>query len=821
LDWQIHTAVNNEPPFAGATVTAGPGTYLDIPTCNQQCGGPQDYFDVWTTSDIATDPANITTGTTPAVATRTVPLVGNIDISGLTDGKFYVIKGTYAESMRTILTMTGPGKTPLTVQRDTPGWGNNNRMISQEFSFTNPGGEYTNIQWVADCGNNTGRRRWGGVLLDGTLFVDTVEPAWVATWPNVSPVSSTLFTVNGNTNEDSTAFYVVLPDGASAPTSAQVKAGNDPSDSPAPFSGSFALSALVPGSKMVTGLTASTAYDVYVVAEDVRGPNLQTTPVLVDVTTNPPDSTPPGWTATYPQQSRTPAGLTGIGNLDEPGNAYFVVLPSGASAPTSAQVKAGNDASDTPAPGGSMSLLTSGVSGSDYVGGLIVGTTYDVYFAAEDLEGNLQVSPQLVSSAPAAAVDQFVTGGFIWGTSSVWSATTLSISNNNSSITVNGPVTGTGGITLSKTGNGTNILNLSSTANTFTGGVDYTSNVVIELNVNSFADTASLGTGNIRFGLGNPSGTTRNRFALNSGATSPLTLTNRQFEITSANNYLAQIYNNSAQAFTINSDLIVSGTGAKTLELGGTGAGTSTFTGDLVNGSGTLVLTKTGTSTWVLSGDNTYTGTTTVTGGTLALVGGSQTSPITVNNGTKLGFTLGSPTTSTASLTLGGTSTITITGTPDGTSDYLLMTAASFSGTPSLDAEVGGYSLELQAGGTQLVLVAPAPSATLVIDLGAGTVIEGGAFGTFGATNLPIPALPVGSILRSVSVNAAITATDNENFASDLAILFDPTPGIPGGDFSLRMTSGAITFGATNQLAWSGGASGPPATLVDTKNAAE
>ena len=37
---------------------------------------------------------------------------------------------------------------------------------------------------------------------------------------------------------------------------------------------------------MVTGLTASTAYDVYVVAEDVRGPNLQATPVLVNVTTN-------------------------------------------------------------------------------------------------------------------------------------------------------------------------------------------------------------------------------------------------------------------------------------------------------------------------------------------------------------------------------------------------------------------------------------------------------------------------------------------------------------------------------------------------------
>jgi autotransporter-associated beta strand protein len=256
------------------------------------------------------------------------------------------------------------------------------------------------------------------------------------------------------------------------------------------------------------------------------------------------------------------------------------------------------------------------------------------------------------------------------------------------------------------------------------------------------------------------------------------------------------------------------------LTLGGDGAGTSTFAGDIGNGSATaLNLTKSGSSTWVLSGDNTYTGTTTVTGGTLRLVGGSQDSAITVNNGATLGFTLGSPTTSTKAVTLNAGHKIAVTGSPDGTSDYLLMTATSFSGTPPvLDPPAAGYSLEVQGSGTQLVLVAPAPSATLVIDLGTGTVIEGGAFGTFGATNLPIPALPVGSILRSVSLDAAITATDNANFASDLAILFDPTP---GGDFSLRITSGAITFGATNQLAWSGGASPPPATLVDTKNDAE
>ncbi len=178
-------------------------------------------------------------------------------------------------------------------------------MWLMEFNFANPNGNYYNIAWTVDNNqNSTGRRRTGGIFLDGTLYVDTVEPNWVSTWPNIGPVSATSFTVNGNTNENSTGYYVVLADGATPPTSAQVKAGNDAADSPALKSGSLTLNALVQGSQFVTGLTASTAYDVYFVAEDVRGPNLQATPVLVEVTTNAPDVTPPGWTATYPQVSR-------------------------------------------------------------------------------------------------------------------------------------------------------------------------------------------------------------------------------------------------------------------------------------------------------------------------------------------------------------------------------------------------------------------------------------------------------------------------------------------------------------------------------------
>jgi hypothetical protein len=49
-----------------------------------------------------------------------------------------------------------------------------------------------------------------------------------------------------------------------------------------------------------------------------------------------------------------------------------------------------------------------------------------------------------------------------------------------------------------------------------------------------------------------------------------------------------------------------------------------------------------------------------------------------------------------------------------------------------------------------------AETSTLVIDLGAGTVIAGGTVGTYGATNLPLPALPVGSILRSIAANTVL-----------------------------------------------------------------
>ncbi len=115
----------------------------------------------------------------------------------------------------------------------------------------------------------------------------------------------------------------------------------------------------------------------------------------------------------------------------------------------------------------------------------------------------------------------------------------------------------------------------------------------------------------------------------------------------------------------------------------------------------------------------------------------------------------------------------------------------------------------------------PTPTETLVIDLGAGTQINGDSFIGEGPANLPIPALPAGSILRGIEADLVLEGSTQFNFASDIAVLFDPTPETPGEGFSLIISGeeAIIDFGAAHKLNWPEEADdeviGTP--LVDTK----
>ncbi len=160
------------------------------------------------------------------------------------------------------------------------------------------------------------------------------------------------------------------------------------------------------------------------------------------------------------------------------------------------------------------------------------------------------------------------------------------------------------------------VLNFTNSANTFTGqflnpaGVSQTGG----FNVGSLADSA--GAGKISMGGGT--------FTLSGSA--PVTLNNRVFELLGTT-VGAGLSNNSGSAsntLTVNTNLLITGVGAKTFTLGGSNTGANAFNGliaDSVSPAAVISLTKSGAGTWSLGNSaNSYTGVTTITGGGILAV---------------------------------------------------------------------------------------------------------------------------------------------------------------------------------------------------------
>ncbi|NVO20850.1 MAG: T9SS type A sorting domain-containing protein [Bacteroidetes bacterium] len=154
---------------------------------------------------------------------------------------------------------------------------------------------------------------------------------------------------------------------------------------------------------------------------------------------------PVTFTSGWPKaENPTASGFTAKTNINTPGTTYFVVLPNGASAPTAAQVKAGQNASGASVASNEKGSIVSAAGATEYmaaVSGLASNTTYSVYFVAEGNSGaSLQASPVLASVTTISSASAPV----------VTSPTATSITNNTA--VLGGNITSDGGSAITDRG---------------------------------------------------------------------------------------------------------------------------------------------------------------------------------------------------------------------------------------------------------------------------------------------------------------------------------------------------------------------------------
>ncbi|WMN90024.1 Ig-like domain-containing protein [Vibrio parahaemolyticus] len=225
-----------------------------------------------------TQPSPLSVNNAEATSLTTVPVVSAKDANNVLD-LGYSTGITLAE-------VNGAGSAIMTGTGDTDGNGatvtitpssGSATFTGMALTYTASGGSDETFNLQASSGGLT-----AATSSQMTAIVDSNAPTFDVT-PSLSSVSVSGATLSVDLDEEGTAYYVVVADGASAPSSAQIKAGQDSTGVSALASGNINTSGTT-GSTTISGLEDGTSYDVYVVAQDSIA-NLQTSPTQLDLTT--------------------------------------------------------------------------------------------------------------------------------------------------------------------------------------------------------------------------------------------------------------------------------------------------------------------------------------------------------------------------------------------------------------------------------------------------------------------------------------------------------------------------------------------------------
>ncbi len=402
----------------------------------------------------------------------------------------------------------------------------------------------------------------------------------------------------------------------------------------------------------------------------------------------------------------------------------------------------------------------------------------------------------------------------IAGSTIALGAGALTSGGSNSTTTFAGTITGTG--TLAQSGTGTLTL---TGANTYTGKTSILNGVLSVSSLNKVVGgtaSSNLGApvtaanGTINLGNGANTGTLQYYGA---GET-----TDRVINLAGGTGG-GTIDSSGSGALTFSSALTATVAGAKTLTLTGSNGGANTFSGAIVNGSGTTAVTKAGTGTWVLSGTNTYTGATAINTGILEIQSaaalGSNAGATTVANGATLNVNNAAGMTVTENLTLNGFG--------NGSNGALHNIAGTniWSGTVALgnDTSIGtDNATTLTASG----VVSGAASNSLT-KVGAGTLVLSNAGNTYaGLTNISGGVVSIAAEANLGATPGAVTSNqltlDGGTLRNTGAMALSTNRGVTlaasGGTFdtsaaltvnSLVIGAGSLTKMGASTLTLSGG----------------
>jgi hypothetical protein len=216
------------------------------------------------------------------------------------------------------------------------------------------------------------------------FFVATEAFATVPifTVKQITSVGATSFTLTVQVNQAATVYYVVTTS-STAPTANQVKSGKDDTNGPAFLSGNFSVTASTTANQSITPVASQTVYYIYFLAEN----SVPEQTLVQSLTTTTLDNTPPSFNSSSIINNTSGTQFDLRVNVSEASTLYYVVTTS-ATAPTKAQVRAGQDDTGSPAFNSGNFAATAATNTTTTISPLSSATTYRVYFIAEDPSTN-------------------------------------------------------------------------------------------------------------------------------------------------------------------------------------------------------------------------------------------------------------------------------------------------------------------------------------------------------------------------------------------------------------------------------------------------